>query len=477
MSKAARGPQVAIAREIERVRGGSGVADASRDRDGFGAELVPRPHVPVVAPRPGKPREESHPQRAVSSGEGSERLLQQGDDLRVGAGAHPHEPSAVADRGACELLHAARLPREIGGLEEGRLRDVGVAAATLGIPQGQEQLGPLGVIGRSRQRVEGHLEETSALLVRELLHRALACEPRVGHRTIDGADREAGTAMPRELGETLTEIASTEHLERAAGLVMQPAASQRRDLLVQGFGHDRVPEAQMACSPGAVHDDRRSRGFVERGRDVHAVAGERGEHIEREVAPEHRRELEHAVTLVRQLAEATQHRLADITRDEQPIRLSRLVETPLGREQPCGLADIQRVAVGELADPRSQPQRGVGAGRRSDDLRDAHLVETAEPQTRRAALTYQLREHLREPFAGRLGVAVGGDDEEPHRIQMPSEELQQQQRRRVRDMHVVEHRDHRRLDRAEPAEPHNRVVEAEASGVGGEPRIRHTVGE
>ena len=52
-----------------------------------------------------RPREQPDPQLAVGLGHSSlERFAQQRDDLRVGAGPEPHEATAVAERGAGELL-------------------------------------------------------------------------------------------------------------------------------------------------------------------------------------------------------------------------------------------------------------------------------------------------------------------------------------------------------------------------------------
>ncbi len=99
-----------------------------------------------------------HPQRAVSWRERRKRLVQQRDDLRVGAGAHPHEPTAVADRRTRELLGVGRLAAR-GRRHRGtspsrrRCRRHGSAAS----PSVEEQLDPFGVIRRARQRSERHL--------------------------------------------------------------------------------------------------------------------------------------------------------------------------------------------------------------------------------------------------------------------------------------------------------------------------------
>ena len=82
---------------------------------------------------------------------------------------------------------------------------------------------------------------------------------------------------------------SRKHLERASGLVVEAASPQRGDLLVQRLGHDGMAEAQMARAAGAVDDDRDRRRFVERRGDIDVVPRESVQHVEREVAAEHRR--------------------------------------------------------------------------------------------------------------------------------------------------------------------------------------------
>ncbi len=274
------------------------------------------------------------------------------------AGTHPHESPAVADRCTGEVLRVARLAREVGRFEERGLRDVGVAAPALRVTEREEQLGAFGVVRVRPSEAWSAIAKSrapssnaSCCTARSPASRAYLTARSTGPtgRLAQQCRASSASRGPRS--------PSAQHLERASGFVVEAASPQRRDLLVQRLGHDCVPEAQMTCSPRAVHDHRDRRRFVERGDDIDVVPRERVQDVEREVAPEHRRELEHALALVRQLAQSTQHRLAHVARDEQPIRLGRVVEPSFGREEPRGFADVQRVAIGELADPRGQPQR------------------------------------------------------------------------------------------------------------------------
>ena len=218
MSNAARGPHVAIAREMSAYANVAGSPMAFRDHDRLGAELVPRPHVPIVATCSGEAREQPHPERAVPFGKCGERLVEQRDDLRVGSGAHPHEAPAVAERGRASRSTSPDLPRQVGGFDERRLGDLGLAGTALRVSESQEQLHPFHAVRRAGKGAERHVVEARALLVGELLHGALGGEPRVRHRSVDGPDGETRVAMARELGEARSEVASAEHLERATRL-------------------------------------------------------------------------------------------------------------------------------------------------------------------------------------------------------------------------------------------------------------------
>ncbi len=140
----------------------------------------------------------------------------------------------------------------------------------------------------------------------------------------------------------------------------------------------------MAGSSGAVDHDCRASGLVQCGVDL--LVGEHGQHIEREVAAEDRRELEHALAPIGQLREPSQHGLANVVGDQQSVGIDRVVQPPFGREQPGGLTHVQRIAVGHLAHSGNELWRGTDAGRRTYHFRHAVRVQTTESQPRRVAL-------------------------------------------------------------------------------------------
>ena len=246
---------------------------------------------------------------------------------------------------------------------------------------------------------------------------------------------------------------------------------------MERLGHHRIREAKMARPVRAVDDDGDGRSLVEGGRDVDVVAPECFEHVEREVPAEHRCKLEDALAGFGQLAQPPEHGLTYVARDEQAIGVEGVVEPSFGREQPRGLPDIEGIAVCQLADLRDQPLRRPDAGRAADDLRDTVRVQAAEAQTGRVPLADELREHIREPAPHRVGIAIGRDHQQPHPIELPGEELQEQKRGRIRDVHVVEHCDERGVDGREATQADDRFVEAEARRVGSKSCVRSFGGQ
>ena len=282
--------------------------------------------------------------------------MQQRDDPRVGPGPHPHESPAVPDRGTGELLGVVRLAREVGRLQKRDFAASVSPARLWRVTAREQQVGALDVVRCTARSLKRHREETSAFLERELLHRSLAGEPRVPHRAIDRTDGKARAAVPRELGESRPEVAAAQHLERATGFIVETPSPQGGDLLVERFGHDGMAEPEMPRSSGAVDDDRDRRRFVERRGDIDIVTRQGVQDVEREVAAEHRRELEHVLARVRELAEATQHGLSHVAWDRQSIRLGCVVEMSFGREEARHFTRVQRIAFGQLADACNQPR-------------------------------------------------------------------------------------------------------------------------
>ena len=84
---------------------------------------------------------------------------------------------------------------------------------------------------------------------------------------------------------------------------------------------------------------------------------------------------------------------------------------------------------------------GDGGGRRELDVAaDVLLAQPGEGQVRRLRLADELREGSDQGIPQhRVDVAVGADDEQPGVVDRSGDELEQEQRRLVRGVHVVEH--------------------------------------
>ncbi len=82
-----------------------------------------------------------------------------------------------------------------------------------------------------------------------------------------------------------------------------------------------------------------------------------------------------------------------------------------------------------------------------------------------------MRHDVGEALDGGLTLAIGGDDDHPGAIEVTGEELQQEERGGIRDMHVVENGNHRGFDGRDAAQPNNSIEEAEARGVRCEKRF------
>ena len=111
------------------------------------------------------------------------------------------------------------------------------------------------------------------------------------------------------------------------------------------------------------------------------------------------------------------------------------------------LADQERVAVGELADRPGQlgrARRGLAARGAPDELGHLRAGEPAQPQPHDVLGAAQVGERLRERLGHvGLGVAEGGEQQHARVAGGPRQMAQEEQRRRVRPVAVLEHEQER----------------------------------
>jgi hypothetical protein len=111
------------------------------------------------------------------------------------------------------------------------------------------------------------------------------------------------------------------------------------------------------------------------------------------------------------------------------------------QERPDHLADEQWVAAGDVVDPGHHRRGRRPTGQPSHVVAHLRAAEASQPDP--APDPRQVAEHLRQLVDAGLGAAVRADDHDAlvgHRL---GKEPQQQQRRLVRRMEVVEGHQHR----------------------------------
>ncbi len=139
------------------------------------------------------------------------------------------------------------------------------------------------------------------------------------------------------------------------------------------------------------------------------------------------------------------------------------------------LRDEERVAAGELADGLRQLRRRLGTRRQPDELGELAVGEPPEPDPNDTLRSIDVDERLRELGGDvRLGVAKGRNDQHPCRGARADEVPDEEQRRRVGPVQVLEHEQDGRLGRDTDEELGHRGVEAQPLGVrvGGRPSPR-----
>ena len=194
---------------------------------------------------------------------------------------------------------------------------------------------------------------------------------------------------------------------------------------------------------------------------------------ELEVGPGDRRELEQLdrrrrkplKALVRDLADGCRRtqlgRGPDEPRPGQADRHGALVHQ-LAPE----LRDEEGVAAGELADGLGQLRRRLGTRRQPDELGELAVGKPPESDTDDPLRAVDVDERLRELGGDvRLGVAKRRDDQHPRRGARADEVSDEEQRRRVGPVQVLEHEQDGRLGRDADEELGDRRVEAQPVGV------------
>ena len=397
----------------------------------------------------------SGPQRA-------QRGLQDRDELVV------DDPG-----GEAEAAHRDRRPRAQLGVA-GRLGELDRAAqraarrVAAGLHQrlaAGEQQAPapaLVGLGRVRERGEGGVEELGGALVGQARERLVPRALGVG----EGAGRVGGRGA---LDEVVGQLAGGRvlALERVADGHVQRRAPGAGQIPVDRLADQAVHEAHAGDRPGGVLDE------LADDRGVQALerlgAGEARRPVERghgEDPPLDGADLQQLAGLGRQRQQAPADRVAHAVGQRRAGALvERAAEPALRREQPHDLVGVQRVAVGQLQQRAHQRLRRLAAAAVQHERAEVLVGEAAEVQV--PAEAGELAEdRLELGIAARAGVVVGRDDEHRHPADHARDEGQQQQRRLVGGLQVVDHDQQRPVGGERAQEERDPVEEREARAVG-----------
>ena len=433
--------------EVEREREGRRVAETARHRHRVPAERVPA--LGAVGPVEGHGEAGLHPrpQRAVAIAERDERLLEERDPVVVHADALAPD-AAEAERRPREHVGGAQTARERRGVREGLTGRVGLARPALGVAERQQELSPQRELA-VRIEVEGQeraLELCDRLLEREPLERVLGCLPRVGDGLARIRAALCGLAeVVRQLDEVRVRIARAARLEDLADARVQPRALARGDAVTERLADDAVRE--LVAVRAEVHEDARADGFVEereqrlRGHPAHLSQHDTVELV----ADDCRRRQRRAASLAERL-EPPAYGLADAQRNaELLVHHRRGLEVPTRLQQAHHLLEEERIPARRAMHRRHErPRLDGAAGAGLDEARDVGLGQPPQRQVL-AGPREPSEETAHRRRSMHLPVAMGGEDQCGALLQLAREILQQEERRLVRGVEIVQDHEQRTL--------------------------------
>ena len=221
---------------------------------------------------------------------------------------------------------------------------------------------------------------------------------------------------------------------------MEPCPATARQTVVCGVPDQGVGEPQAPDRAGNLrHDPRLDRLVEQLEHCITIESDDCGHRIDVELATHDRCHREQPFAVSGEVAQAAADDLSHALRNRERS-CTRLAQALLRGEQPHDLAHEQRVAL------RLGVQRRTELGCRSlgrGHLDEAHDVARGEPGKRKPAGDRLARklgdgafERVRERW---IDVAIGADDQQPAVAELASDESQQEQRRLVRGVEIVQH--------------------------------------
>ena len=165
-------------------------------------------------------------------------------------------------------------------------------------------------------------------------------------------------------------------------------------------------------------------------------------------------------------------------RDVEGREVGLIGEPSFRRQEANGLADEQRVAFGGSPDRRDDRVPGRKTGRGTEVLADRIRGQASQLEHASNRLAGELGDRRRQWVLWRqLDVAVGSDHHHRHVAELARQEAQEQDRRGIGRLQVVEDDEHRPPEGHVPQQRCRRVEELETRGLGGDVGRWRQVGE
>jgi hypothetical protein len=140
-----------------------------------------------------------------------------------------------------------------------------------------------------------------------------------------------------------------------------------------------------------------------------------------------------------------------------------VAEAPLAGEEADDLGDEERVAVGLLVHRHRQRRRRLHPCDRGYEAGHLRLVQAAQKQPPVVLAAGEVGQDSKQRMSPvHLGVPVAAHHQQPGTLQLPTQEPQQGQRRRIRPVQVVQHQQQRPAGGGRPQEAGQAVEQPEA---------------
>jgi hypothetical protein len=407
----------------------------------------------------GQAGQEPRPQAAVPLAEGGEGLFQ---EVHAGVVDQPagHDDAGVAERGPGQVVCPAEAAGQASGPVERPPGAGRVPGAVARLSQGQVEGAPPGLVRGRREeldRREGRLVVARRLLVGQPARRAGGRPLGVGRRLGGDGGRAPGRGLAEVVGELRQVLLGRRPVQRLQGLAdlaVQADAVGGPQLLVARLAEQGVDEA---IAPGHRRrwPARRGRGLrvggdqdaggdrlVEGPQEGSALeAGDPGQGRQGGLPARDGRDAEEAVAGRREAVEAAPDDLPHRRGEGQGLLPGPRGpgEPALGGQEPDHLGDVEGVPRRRLVDGGGQPRRDVPSRRHAGERGHLLPAQAGQADPLAGRLPPQLgQEAAQRVPAADLDVPVRAEGEDATLAQPAGEELQEEQRRDVRPVEVVE---------------------------------------